>query len=269
MSFEVMNPAYVTWMPVDYNGSTSQTCYVGQFVTLGATGNHSGVKPWVVAGAADTTTDVVPFGVVVGTNNRTPLYSSTYSAEYVTSVQSQANQVSRDTTGAEGMWSKGDPCAMVQVAVIGPGSIIKGKIFNATYGTAPTVRTVTTGSTTGAGFVAGAADFTPVAYNAYHHFRSGANMGIGRVGYDTSTTTQTVYIYYPYDIAIGDTLVSVNVGLGATKAFIDAAGMFIDTSAALTSHYIWAEVLKLELSTAGQEAVIFRLNPLQNLAVRA
>ena len=45
--------------------------------------------------------------------------------------------------------------------------------------------------------------FTPVAYNATHYCRSGANKGLYRIPYNTSATAQTYKIAYPYDIAVG------------------------------------------------------------------
>jgi len=272
MGFQVVkNPVHVGWYPVDYNNVTAQTVYVGQFVTLGVADSCSGVKPWAIAGAADTTTDHVPIGIVVGTNNRTPLFdATTYKTEYITAVQSQANQLARDFYGAEGMFGKSDPQALVQVAFLGPQTVIKGQIFNAAYGTAPTVQTVTTGSTTGAGYTANASEFTPVAYNATFYCRSVANRGLYRVSYDPSTTTKTFYVYWPHDIAVGDTFVGSNMALGTCTAMFDSTGQFIDNSAAVaTTNYIYVDVLELNLETAGSEYALFRLNPLQLLGVRA
>lgn len=270
--FEVVESEIRTvWAPVDYN---STTLYVGQLVVGGLTASVSGaVKAWNPAGEADTTADQVPFGVVVGTNNKEPVYNSTYKAEYVTGVQSQANLLARKWAYADGggQFGPNDPQAMVKVAVIGPSTVLKGRIFTTTYGVAPTVVTVTTGSTTGAGFTSGAADHTPVAYNATVYCRTGANQGLYRVTTDTSTTTRTVNHYFPYDIAIGDTFVSVNLAnLGTCKAMTDTSGTFFDNAAAVgTTNWIWIDVLEMNLATAGQEYVIFKLNPLQLLAVRA
>lgn len=269
--FEVVeSPQRTIWAPVDYN---STTLYVGQLVVAGGVASSmcGAVKAWNPAGLADTTADQVPFGVVVGTDNKTPLYSSTYSAEYVTGVQSQANLTARSYFGKEGSMYAGDPQACVQVAVLSPETILKGRIYNNAWGTAPTVLTVTTGSTTGAGFTANAAEHTPVAYNATVYCRSGANRGLYRVTTDTSTTVRTVNHYFPYDIAVGDTFVSVNLNaLGPSYAMTDTAGTYFNNSAAVTTtNYIWIDVLELHLETAGDEHVIFRINPIQYAAVRA
>ncbi len=273
--FEVVeNPLRTIWAPVDYNGSTAQTLYVGQLVVAGAVASCSGsVKPWNPAGVGDTTTDQVPFGVVVGNNNKEPLFSSTYKAEYITSVQAQADLLARKWSYANepGQFMPSDPQAMVKVAVLSPETILKGKIFTTSYGTTPGVVTVTTGSTTGAGFTSGAADHTPVAYNATVFGRTGANKGLYRVTYDTSATVRTVYQYFPYDIAIGDTFAAVNISnLGTCKMMTDTSGTFIDNAAAVgTTNYIWIDVLELNLENAGSEYAIFRINPLQFLALRA
>jgi hypothetical protein len=276
--FDVVdNPVRTIWVPVDYNNATPQTVYQGQLVSLGATDSCSGVKAWAIAGAGDTTTDHTPFGVVVGTNNRTPLFSSTYKGEYIASVRTQAAQVARDYTGAEGkQFPKNDPQALVQVAVIGPNTILKGRIFNAAYGTAPTVAiaSAVAGSGDGTGITCAATgfDFTAVAYNATYCGRSGLNMGISRVGYDTNAGTGAKTFYgpnFPYTCAVGDTWVGVNLALGTCKGMFDSLSTYINCAAALTSDYVWLDVLELNLAVAGDEYAIFRFNPLQFLGVRA
>lgn len=265
-------PMRTIWAPVDYNNATGQTLYVGQLVVGGAVGSCSGsVKAWNPAGVGDTTADQVPFGVIIGTNNKEPVYNSTYKAEYITSVQSQADLLARKFALAEGQFSKNDPQALVKVAVLDPTTVLKGRIFTTSYGTAVGVVTVTTGSATGAGFTSGSADHTPVAYNATVYGRSGANKGLYRVTYDTSATVRTVYQYFPYDIGAGDTFAAVNISnLGTCKMMTDTAGTFIDNAAAVgTTNYLWIDVLELNLETAGQEFALFRINPLQFLSLRA
>ena len=274
--FEVVKyPQHVGWYPVNYTNASASTCYVGQLVVCGPTGSTHGIKPWIMAGIADTTADQVPFGVVIGTNNRTPLYSATYKSEYITAVRTQAAQLARDWTGQEGMYKKGDPQAMVQVAVIGPQSVLKGRIWNAAIGTAIGVDTATAASTDGTALTASASDFTPVAYKATYYCRSGENAGLYRGNsYDTSTTTHTFYgPDWPYDIAIGDTFVSCNLVIGTTTMGLDTSapgGMFINNAAAVeTTNYIYVDVLEINLEKPGEEYALFRLNPLQFLAVRA
>lgn len=268
----IENPLRTIWAPVDYNNTTGQTLYVGQLVVAGANAGCSGsVKAWNPAGTGDTTADQVPFGVVVGLNNKDPLFSSTYKSEYIASVQSQADLLARKYFGQEGMYGKNDPQAMVQVAVLSPETILKGRIFNSTYGTVISYVTISTGSATGAGFTSDAANHTPVAYNATVYCRTGANKGLYRVTYDTSATVRTVYQYFPYDITAGETFKAVNItALGTCKMMTDTVGTFIDNAAAVgTTNYVWIDVLELNLETDGQEYAIFRINPFQYLPVKA
>jgi hypothetical protein len=263
-------------MPVDYQGGTgARTLYVGELVRAGkATKAEQGVLALGAAtGASDTTGKNIPFGVVIGHNNRTPVYSSTYNTEYTASVQTAAAQVARDYIGAEGTWSKGDPQAMVQIAILDHQTVIKGKIFNSSWGTAPTEAVVTAWTAGGAGFTCGTTgfDFTPVAYNATIQCRSGANLGIQRVPYDTNAGTgaRTFYIYWPYDNAVGTKFVGVNIARGTCRAQFDSLSLFIDNSAALTTNYYLIDVFDISLSTAAEEYGVFRFNADQFCGVRA
>lgn len=272
MGFEVVqSPHRPIWMPVDYNDTTANTLYLGQLVVAGYTASCSGgVKGWTQAGIADTTADQVPYGVVVGTNNAVPVYNSD-GIEYITSVTSQANLLARDSRGVEGKMYRNDPQAMVQVMKLTPEVTLKGRIFNAAWGVAPNVLTVTTGDAEGDAFVSNTTEHTPVAYNAAVACRTGANRGLYRTTYDTSGTTRTVHMNFPHDIAIGDTFVGVNLSTGGCCAtYFDDAGMFIDNSAAVqTTNYIWVDVDELSLMEAGKEYAIFRINAVQYNAARA
>ncbi len=283
MAFRVIHsPQRPIWLPIDYNNATGQTVYVGQLVCCGnrATANSIGVFPWIIAGAPDTTADQTPFGVVVGTNNRTPTFNTTYNTEYITALQSQATQVAREWTGQEGMYSKADPQPLVQVVLLSPEVVLEGDIKVCSAGTyastALTEAVVTTGSTTGAGFTCATTgfDFSAVAYNASYYCRSGGNMGLYRTGYDgnAGTGAKTFYIYWPYDIAIGDKFVGVNLGVGTSIMMCDTTpgGFVINAAAAVgTTNYIWVDILSLDLRNAGQEKARFRINTLQYCAARA
>ena len=268
----VENPVRTIWVPVDYGGGGAATVYERSIVVAGAIATCQGVKVWNVAGVGDTTADQVPFGVVVGTNDANPTYDSTYKANKVASVGTQATLLARDWRGNEGMFAKGEPLALVKVAVIGPDTVLKAPIYNATHGTPPTVTTVSTGSTDGLGYTASATEHTPVAYNATYYCRSGANKGLYRISYDTSATVKTFYQPFPYDIAIGDKFVSANIAAyGTCKVMFDTTSCsFINNAAAVgTTNYAWIDVLELNLEKAGEEYAIFRINPLQFLSLRA
>ena len=100
-------------------------------------------------GAADTTSSPssVPFGVVVGNNLKNPAYNSTWQANAITDATPLASTT--EYAMIEGVWAKGDKQAMVQVALITPETVIKGPLYNAALGTAPTLLTATTAVSAG------------------------------------------------------------------------------------------------------------------------
>lgn len=263
--FEVVeHPLRTIWMPVGTaaGAATAVTLYVGQLVSNTIATQSSGATPWVQAGAPDTR---APFGVVVGTNNKEPVFNSTYKAESITSLVTQATQIVNKAAGlgdGGGMFVPADPRAYVKVAVIGADTVLKGRIFAGTYGTAPTVGTVTTGSA-GTGYTcSGGLGLTRIAYNSTHFCRVGLNSGLYVIGYDTGSTAQatTFYMYLPYAIAAGDQFVCVNIVQGITNLTFDALGTYVDGQAAQTATQV-VDVLELNLSVAGSEYVIFRFNP--------
>jgi hypothetical protein len=246
---------HALWYPVDCNGGSFDTLYVGQLVKAGS----DGVLPLAAAsGAYDTTNEAIPFGVVIGTNKRSPSYSATSLSESITSASPHANTT--EFVLMEGdMIPKGDTSASVKVALIQPGTIIKGSIFATTIGTALTVGTVSTGSSTGAGFTTSA--INPVTHRAdlvTVYFRTGGNKGIYRVTTDASTTVKTVEHYFPYDIAVGDTVVGVPLRVGYSKGQTDTESVFINGAADPATDHWGLNVLWLDLSVAGKECVYFQ-----------
>lgn len=266
----ISEPMRTFWFPVDYN---AVTLYVGQLVTWCFADSKQGLVAYNVAGAADTTADQSPLGVIVGFNNRTPTFDSTYLAEYGTSVSTQAAQVARESVTARGkMWGN-DPALMAEVAILEPHTLIKGRIFDTTYGTAPDVVTNTSASTDGSTITTVAVDHTYPAYNAMWYCRTGGNMGLYRPSYSASTTSHTFYLTWPYDIAVGDTFVPVAFTLGTSKMMFDSVGTYIeqwgnDHATSYTTNYLWTDVFEINLATAGDEYAIFRINPYQFLPER-
>ncbi len=252
------------WALVDYGSGGAATVYEGSIITAGAGGTPATqgvIAIGAASGAADTTHKYIPKGVVLSGNDFTPTYDSTYHGQKIVSVGTQATLLARDWRFVEGKFPKGEPATMVKYADVLPSTVIRGSIYNSTFGTAPTVVTVTTGSTTGLGMTTTAACFTPVAYNSTYYCRTGANKGLMRMGYHTSTTVCTFYNPFPYDIAIGDTFVAVNVGFDGTKRVqFDSTGSFIDTSAALTIDYYLVDIVNINLEEAGNEYIDFRFN---------
>ena len=263
----VEHPIRTIWCPVGYTTTaTPYTLYVGQLVKLSAAGAASGAVPFA-QGAAPTTG--IPFGVVVGNNNKEPVFDATYKAEYITSVNTQADLLARKWAGigmtGGGMWVPSDPMAMVKVDLIGPDTVLKGRIFAGTYGVAPTVGTVSATSGTGLTYTCAVAGLgvTRIAYNSTHYCRTGANQGLYRVSYDTGTTLQatTFYIPMPQDIVVGDTFVCVNAALGHTLLTFDALGTYIDGQAAQTYNNM-VNVIDIDLRNAGEEYCLFNFgNP--------
>ena len=256
MGFEsVESPVKPIWVPVD---GTSTLC-VGQFVYYGKPTpvNTGGVIPMVAAsGAVDATNLLVPFGLVIGTNDSadsetyTTLTTANVSVKTITGVNTAAAQLARQYRGAEGMYAKGDPQPMVQVVRVTPQSVFRGYFRgSATVGTTMiTTATVLSGAST-TGYTTAAIDFTPVAENATAFGKSGTNSGLYRVRTDTSATAATFTRAWPVSPAVGDTFKHVNVRQGMCKMNFDTTyGLWIDNTSALSNYY---EVIVLEIDLSG------------------
>ncbi len=253
--FEIVNgsPREV-WVPI----VDLDTIYIGQLVACQA---NEGIVPLGTAtGANDTTGKVVPMGIVVGLNLRTPAYDSTYKTEKVTDVSPLNNTVEYALHG--GPYSFGETAAMAKIAIIDACTVIRGPIFNAAFGTAMTVGTVSTGDANGVSATSSALEVAGVATLAAMYFRTGANRGIYRITDDSSTTALTWDKATPHAVAVDDTLVRAN-GLrlfGPSRVQFDSESLYINSAAALTTDYYGIDVITLDLSEAGKESVEFRFN---------
>ncbi len=246
------------WIPI----KPGATVYVGSIVTLDISALDEGcIVRGQADGAADTTNKDVPFGVVVGTNRKNPLYSSTYKAEYITDSGATAPHSSTvEFVGYEGPGAKGDRRELVEVALIMPHTILRAPIYNDAVGTAPTLLTATAGSTDGLSVTTNACDFTPVANLCTIYCRTGANRGIYRITDDTSTTAATWDVAMPYDIAVGDTFIRVPVRWwGPTYARLgdDTVCSYLNCSETPATNYDIIHVVRLDLKEAGKEVVEF------------
>ena len=262
------------WCPV---GVAAGTLYVGQLVRQ----TNEGVDIMAVAsGLSDqaskmvgvglihdgTSQNNVPFGIIVGTNKRIPTYSTTYKAESITYV-APSSATSEDYCMVEG-WAKGDLMAMVEVAILDPTVVLRSAIYNAAFGTAPTVGTIASGAST-LGATVNALEATGVASCATVYFRTGAAAGCYRVTDDASATALTWDLALTTTCAVGDTLVRIN-GLrphGYSKCQLDATTKWIDCNEELTSNHFSIVVHKLDLSVPGKEYVEFTLNAYHFLAM--
>jgi hypothetical protein len=252
------------WFPID--SVTAASLYMGQLVKCDS-GSFNGMAPLVVAaGATDVTTVAKTItGIVVGFNNypMTELNNSTYGA-YMASVTSQASQIAIMKMGQFG--ALGDPAPKVQVALLDGTIFVEAPIYNATYGVAPTLQTVTTGDTTGASMtVTPGADVATVAQLSTTYFRSGLNKGIYRVNLAASTTGHTFTMAFPYAIAAGDTCVILPYRLGDSYVQInstsDYLGMCFNCAATPATDYFRVQVKELDFAEAGKERIICRFSP--------
>jgi len=250
------------WVPV----KPGATVYVGGIVCQDASAytDQGVIQMPVAVGASNTTNKDIPFGVVVGTNNKTPVYDSTYKTEKITAVA--AGSAHGDTTefmGVEGPFAAdGKRRAMVEIDLISPSTIIKSSLFGATQGTAPTVLTATAASTDGLGTTTNATQVTPVADLCTAYCRTGANAGQYRILDTTSTTVHTWTQAMWADIAVGDTFVIVPIlAYGPCYAqTIATSCSWLDITASPATNYYVIHVTKLDLQSAGQEYVLFRFD---------
>ncbi len=220
----------------------------------------------VASGAYDTTNDSIIAGLVIGTSNETKVYEDgttvggTFRGEEITGVVSQANLVGRTQIGNRGMYKKGEKMALVEIAVLDVTTRLRGRIYNATYGTALTLLTATAGSTDGGvadTYITNASDLASVANESTIFCRKGANAGLYRVLSSTSTTTHLNDVGFPQNISVDDTFVMVPHQQGYSRIQVDAQSTFIN-GAAITSYY-GVFIDKMDLRIAGEESVEFRI----------
>jgi hypothetical protein len=262
----VYSPIQPIWVPVDTTDTLSQGCLV--YYGKRTNANTGGVKVLAAAsGNCNLTNGTSPWGVVIGDNNLSPVYTTLSTAlvkmQTITGVDTAVAQLARDWRLAEGgMYGKGDPQALVQVVRITPDTVLKGFFRgSATVGTTNITETTAASglSTTGATLTA-TAGFTGLADNATICYTNGANAGIYRVRTDTGTTITTNTKAFPATPVAGDKVKSVNVRQGYCRMNIDTTyGLWIDNTAALTSDHYQVNVLDINLMTpAGEEYMVFQ-----------
>ena len=248
-------PPLEKWYHLSVPAGTGCVGYVGQLVTF-ISHDGGGVYPLTISGTPDTTN--VPFGIITATNNRTPVYNTTYMAEQITSMATVALVKGRtDYAFQEGMLSKGDSAPMVKVALLDHTSIVEGPLHMSTITGNPGVVTVTTGGTgLGASVVHSAADMTAVDDNNMYYWRTGANSGLYRMSSTSSATAFNFRVPLPNAVAVGDTACVINFGLGRQYMTFDSVGMWIE----MANHTaeVLVDVVGMDLRTAGQEVAQFR-----------
>jgi hypothetical protein len=241
------------------------TVYVGSLIALNTSAPlHGATVLPDSAGVANNTNKDVPFGVVIGTNRKEPLFSTTYNTEYITApAAADPHDGASIEYAMDGQ--PGDPVSRVKIALIDSTTVLRAPIFNGAVGTGPTVGTVTTGSTDGLGCTTTAVQTATVVGLSTIYIRSGANRGAQRIATSASTTVHTWTPAVKSDIAVGDTLVSVPLrdwGL-STIMFDDVSMTFIDMAdapdLAMTDRFL-IQVVRLDLSVAGSEYAEFRFD---------
>lgn len=247
------------WVPV---GLSAETLYVGQLVKWS---NNGGVaNAGQASGRYDVTGVAILAGIVTGVNDVTQTNDTTYSTVSITGLtdgDSQATQTARTYFGQEGMFSKGDPQPLVEIALIDSTTRIKAPFYSGSYGSALNLQTVTTGSTDGLGFTANASDQAGVADRATSYCRTGANAGLYRVSDDTSTTVLTFDYAWPQDIAIGDTFARLPICLGLCEVQTGTEAQYLEADDAAVSNGWHICVEHIDMREAGKEHIIFRFMP--------
>ena len=253
------------WVPV----KPAVTLYCGGLVGIDISAPSEGVEMLpAAAGVANKTNNDIPFGLIIGTNRKNPLFDTTYKCEYITSpaAADAHDGASIEYFGVEGPYSKGDPVPMVKVAILDPCSVIRAPLYSGAIGTAPTLLTATAGDTDGLGVTTNTMQFTSTADNdGTIYCRTGANAGAYRALDSASATVHTWDVAMRSDTAIGDTFVGVPMRThGSSTVLIGATcNGYIDCSKNPTKAGtdLWSvTVIRLDLRDAGKENVEFRFN---------
>lgn len=251
------------WVPVKV---PSITIYEGGIVTHGITALDEGVIMLpVAAGSAiqDDTYKYRPFGVVIGTNLKTPTWDSTYKCNTIISAAAADphDGSAVEYVGVEGPYSKGDPIPMVKVAIIAPDTVLRAPLYNAAYGVGPNLLTATAGNTDGLQIVSNASQHTPVANLATIYCRTGSNAGCYRIEDNANTLTHKWDNAMPKDTVIGDTFVSVPLRpYGHSTIQFNSVATWVEVSTDAVANGTDVRiinVLRLDLREAGKEFVDF------------
>jgi len=247
------------WVPI----KAGETMYVGGLCSVDISAPDEGFEMLpVAAGVANDTNHDTPYGVIIGTNNKNPVYDSTHLCEKIVAptTTDAHDGAASEYVGVEGPWAKGDPVAMVEVDLITPMSIIRAPIRASSKLEEVVVVTCTTGDSDGlTGVFTPVIDFTPVDEGLSSiYFRSGANAGAYRITSGTSTTTLAWTVSLSNDVTAGDTAVCVPIRTNGPstiyfhatqRGWIDA-----DVEAAKNMNNLWmVNVVRLDLSVPGGE----------------
>lgn len=255
------------WRPVD----GTDKYYIGQLVKTVAsgTGGDGVAVATTASGAADTSNKQILEGIIHGINDVVPTYENGsdvtgFSGQEIEGVITLAAQAARNYFGQEGMWTKGDPAPMVEIALIDSTTWIKAPIYATDYGTAPVLLTATTGNANALTVTTNACDFTPVTDGRQTIYcRTGANAGLYRVTDDNSTTVATWdRAMKATTVSTKDTYVRVPLQQGWSWLNFDAEGLYIEADDTPATNYFLVYVREINLKEAGKEYAVFRFAPI-------
>jgi hypothetical protein len=243
--------------PVIRRFQIGETCYNGQLVQtglVGGAGGHVQIAD-VATEASDDDQTILGFITAVADESRTYVASSSGTAGYgdrSTYTVTQATIAANLGTGLTG-GGEVDVCLALPMV-----TMIRAPIYNAAWGTALTVQTVTTASSGGVTITAANNAITNIADDyATAYCRTGANRGHYRVvTTSTSATVNTVTVPFPYAIAVGDTFVIASCVLGKGGLDFPASADCIDGNNDMDAYYdVYYHDINLEES--GKEYAIF------------
>ena len=263
MSFSVVHGSPQSiWVPMFYE----TTIYMGGIVSWDATAasDREGLQmlPQAAGYWNDTNYDI-PTGVAIGHNLRRPVFNTTGQCEYITSATPLASTTEFVSHGGS-EFPMGGREHFAKIALINPCTVLRGPLVDAAVTGAPAVGTVSVASgSDGLDCTASAASVALVAGFASIYFRTGANAGAYRVLDATSVTAHEWDTPCYTAVAIGDTVVAVNVlPVGLSKVQLLATYMTgFDINEAVTSHYFGIDVIRLNLAEQYKEYVEFSFNP--------
>lgn len=246
------------WVPI----KPSATIYMGSIVCVDQSALDEGVIVRGQAdGAADTTNLDRPYGVAIGHNLISPVFSPTYLAEYITDEGVTGVRTSTTKYRAIPGPYPFEGIAMVEVALITPSTRLRAPIRNNAIGTAITELTSTTGNANGLTVTTGACDFTPVANLCAIYCRSGQNAGQYRITDDVSTTVAAWDVEMLKTTATtGEKYVRVPCrthGVSYVRFGDDTVCSYLNASETPATNYDIIHVVKLDLTDSGGEYVEF------------
>ena len=254
MAFHIVHPEshQTSWVPI----LADQVCYVGQIVHVDSATPLEGVFALDTAGAESNLTNYdIPMGIVIGFNATAgdAVFSAAKGLQQMTApAVAGTHDSTTQHRGVEGPWSRGDTMAMAHIHHIDACTVIRGDLFDTSYGEIHAPVDVTTGDGgDGIGCTTDAAAVATVAQFGTIYMRSGKNMGIYRTLDSASATIHTWLQAMPHDVDIGDSAMVVGLRTHGTTR------MVIEPNAALTTNWFNINVRRLDLSVPGKEYVEF------------